>query len=146
MQPPRRPALLAAFCFALLLPPASAARPSPASGEEVYELPKMEVKDTAVCSFGIGVVATWDRATQKVTHLYVSGVSPGSAAEELGLARGDEILSINGRKVSELKGSFKHGSDFFNLLVNQPPGREIKLEVAVRTVKPVTLTALPYLP
>lgn len=125
-------------CLALGL---TAAEAEPAPTGERYELPKMEVRDSAVCSFGIGVVATWDRATQTVTHLYVESVSSGSAAETFGLVRGDEILTINGRKITTMKGGLKRGGDLFELLVNQPPGKEITLEAAVRAVKRVKLNA-----
>ena len=125
-------------CLALRL---AAAEPAPAANEERYELPKMEVRDAAVCSFGIGIVATWDKATQTVTHLYVDSVSSGSAAETFGLVRGDEILTINGRKITTMKGGLKRGSDLFELLVNQPPGKEISIEVLVRAVKRVKLSA-----
>jgi C-terminal processing protease CtpA/Prc len=143
MNPPRPfPALAGAVALLFLLPRGDAADPVPSTTLEPYELPKVEVKSAAICSFGIGVIADWNRNTQTVTHLYVESITPGSAAETLGLARGDEILSINGRKITAMKGGFKHGSDLFNLLVDQPPGREVKLEVAVRTVKRVTLSAL----
>jgi C-terminal processing protease CtpA/Prc len=128
-------------CVALCLP--AVETESPATGDR-YELPKMEVRDAAVCSFGIGIVATWDRATQTVTHLYVDSVSSGSAAETFGLVRGDEILTINGRKITTMKGGLKRGSDLFELLVNQPPGKEINIEVLVRAVKRVKLNATPF--
>ena len=47
--------------------------------------------------------------------------------------RGDEIISINNRKITDLKGGMKPGSDLSDLLVNQLNGRVIYLEVAVRT-------------
>jgi C-terminal processing protease CtpA/Prc len=109
--------------------------------EETYALPKFEVKTQLVCSFGIGIVASWDAKNQAIGRIFISEVSSDSTAERIGLRRGDEILSINGKKVSELKGGNKPGSDLYALLVNRPPGEEINIEVSVRAVKKVTLPA-----
>jgi len=111
--------------------------------EATITLPKFEVKSNAVCSYGIGIVATWNKTTQSIDHVYIEEVSPDSTAAGLGLVRGDEILTINGRKVTAMKGGMKRGSDLFELLVNQPMGRTIVLEVAVRAVKRFELPAGP---
>lgn len=111
---------------------------------EAYELPKIEVKASMVCSYGIGITVNLDKTTQAITHLYVNDVAEGSDAATAGLVRGDEILSINGKKVADLKGGAKAGSDLFALLVNQRPGTRIDLEVAVRTVRKLVLSATPY--
>ena len=116
----------------------------PVAKGDVYELPKMEVKSSMVCSFGIGVTVALNRTTLAITHVYVDHVAAGSDAESLGLVRGDEILVIDGRKVTNLKGGAKAGSDLFALLVNRPPGTKINLEVAVRAVRRVTLSATSY--
>ena len=111
--------------------------------DAIITLPKFEVKSNAVCSYGIGIVATWNKTTQSIDHVYIEEVSPDSTAAGLGLVRGDEILTINGRKVTAMKGGMKRGSDLFELLVNQPMGRTIVLEVAVRAVKRFELPAGP---
>lgn len=104
-------------------------------------LPPLEVKDNALCSFGISVQAVGNPKTKSITRLFITDVWEKSEAEKLGLKAGDEILTINGVKVSEMKGGMQRGSDLFELLVNRGHGSRIKLEVEVRVVKRVTLTA-----
>ena len=109
------------------------AEPAPTTPDEVTPLPKLVVQGNAVCSYGIGVIAKWNNQTQQLTSVTIDDVSPSSAAEKNGLKRGDEIISINSRKITDLKGGMKPGSDLSDLLVNQLNGRVIYLEVAVRT-------------
>jgi S1-C subfamily serine protease len=138
---------LLGFAALLLLaglgPALRAAEPAAVIAEETITLPKFQVQGNAICSFGIGIIATWDKKNQSIGHVYVDDVSPGSEAEKIGLKRGDEILSLNGKKITDMKGGMRRGSDLFELLVNQPIGRTIDVEVAVRVVKKVVLTATP---
>lgn len=139
---PRR--LLTGLLLLVFLPgwsgatePAAEASPE----DPTYILPKLEVKTNLVCSFGIGIIAMWNRQTERITRVFINEVNEGSTADRLGLRRGDEILSINGKKIAEMKGGNKPGSDLFALLVDRPAGEEIDVEVAVRVVKRVTLPA-----
>jgi C-terminal processing protease CtpA/Prc len=112
-----------------------------AAEPETEVLPAMEVKAQLVCSFGFGVIATWDAKTQHVGRIFITEVISGSTAERLGLKRGDEIISLNGKKVPDLKGGNKPGSDLFALLVNRPAGESLEIEVTVRAIRKVTLPA-----
>jgi S1-C subfamily serine protease len=136
----RPAACLLLACPGLLL---SAAAPAPAPVEDKITLPTFKVQGNAICSFGFGLVATWNEKTQSIGHVYVDDVGPGSLAEQAGMKRGDEILSLNGKKIPEMKGGMKRGSDLFELLVNQPVGKTIDVEVAVHVVKKVVLAATP---
>jgi hypothetical protein len=145
---PSRPARSLAALLLGLAVLAGPARPATTAAktpepEESIDLPKMQVKGAPICSFGIGIVGTRDRATRKVRRLYIADVIPDTPAARLGLKVNDEILSINGVKVTELDGSMKLGSPLFNLLVNQAAGQVITLEVVTRTVTTAVLTATP---
>lgn len=120
---------------------ASATPDASASDAPPSLLPTLEVKDRALCSFGISVQAFGSLKTRQISRLFVTDVWENSEAEKLGIKPGDEILTINGVKVSEMKGGMQPGSDLFELLVNRGRGARIKLEVEVRVVKRVTLTA-----
>lgn len=71
--------------------------------EESVQLPKLMVKGTPVCSFGIGVICTRDPVTRKIRRVFISEVLAGFLADENGLKEGDEILMINGQKSPALK-------------------------------------------
>lgn len=137
-----RPSLALSLVLACLGTALPAAEPV-ANPAEIITLPKFEVKGKIICSYGIGVVAVTSKKTGNITRLYVDEVQPGSPAARLGLQRGDEILSLNGIRIADLKGGTKPGSDLFDLLVNQPVGRMIDVEVTIRVVKKIVLTATP---
>ena len=121
----------------------SAAEPAPAKPEDSINLPKYQVKGEAVCAFGFGVGGTREPETHKIKRLFITAVTIGSEAERAGLQIGDEILSINGKKVDGMDGTREASSELFELLVNKTPGQTIALEVSVRAVKKINLTALP---
>ncbi len=130
--------------LALLVAPwLSAAEPAPGKPEDLIVLPKYQVKGEAVCPFGIGVGGTREADTHRIKRLIITDVTIGSEAERLGLQPGDEILSLNGKKVAGMDGTKQAGSELFELLVNQAPGQTLALEVIVHRVKNLNLTALP---
>ncbi|MEO6995935.1 MAG: PDZ domain-containing protein [Lacunisphaera sp.] len=115
-------------------------KPRPTTTESI-DRPKMTVKGTPVCSFGIGVVCTRDPATRKIRRIFISEVIPGSLASEDGLKQVDEILAINGRTVAGVEGDIKPGAWPFDQLADREAGETIDVEVAVRVIKKLTLLA-----
>jgi C-terminal processing protease CtpA/Prc len=103
----------------------------------------MVVQGNAICSFGISLKCLGDVATKKITRILISSVVEGSRAESLGLRAGDEILTVNGLKIAELKGGMSQGGDIMQLFVNRRKGDPLDLKVAVRVVKDMTLFANP---
>ncbi len=99
-----------------------------------------------MCNFGIGVAGTREAETHLIKRLFIIDVTADSEAGRLGLQPGDEILSINGKKVAGMDGTKKAGAELFELLVNQAPGKTIQLEVVVHSVKSLTLTARTPIP
>lgn len=132
---------LALACASWLAAAESGAGAAPPAESEAVAMPALVVKDNALCSFGIGVQAIGNLETKEISRLLITDVWEGSEAEKLGLKAGDEILSINGIKVSALKGGTKRGGDLFELLINRPRGARLKIEVLVHTVKRMTLVA-----
>lgn len=139
------PAGRAALCgLALWLAPRlAAAEPAPVKPDDLIALPKYQVKGEAVCPFGIGVGGLREPDTHRIKRLFITEVTVGSEAERLGLQAGDEILSLNGKKVAGMDGTKQAGSELFELLVNQAAGQTLALEVIVHSVKNLNLTALP---
>ena len=60
----------------------------------------------------------------------VNAVQPESLGEELGLAVGTELLSVNGRPLEDfLDWEFLTAEDAFTLHVRQPDGEEIEFDI-----------------
>ena len=142
---PMKSSLRLPLAFLLLLPclcpVLPAAEPAQDTTNERITLPTFEVKGRAICCYGFGIFAVWNKKTQKIDRVYIDDIIPGSKAEKIGLKYGDEILSLNGIKIADMKGGTSRGSDLFELLVDQPVGRMIDIEIAVRVVKKYVLTA-----
>lgn len=141
MNPILRVAALVLFtCFGTVARPAEPAVPA---NEDVVHLPDFEVTTRAYCNFGFGIVVVANSETGEISRIIIDGVLPDSGAERIGLRKGDEILSVNGMNVANMKGGMKGGSDLFGMLINRPYGERIDVEVAVRVVKRVMLIAGP---
>jgi len=137
--------VLLLFSATSALPAEPAGSAAPSAEEDVVRLPEIAVTTTAHCNFGFGIVIFGDVKAGMISRILIDEVIPGSDAARFGLQKGDEILSVNGTRVSEMKGGMKGGSDLFRLLINRPPGERIDVEVAVRVVKRVALIAGPSL-
>jgi putative radical SAM enzyme (TIGR03279 family) len=60
----------------------------------------------------------------------VSAVQPGSIAEEMGLAAGAELISVNGRELEDfLDWEFLTAEEQFLLHVRQPDGSEVEFDI-----------------
>lgn len=111
--------------------PASAADAAPGPGEAVEVLPPIKVKGEVECSFGFAVTMFRNPKTRKVDRLFVGKMSRSSPAAKLGLKPGDEILSLNGKKVRGMDGEAKQGAELFTLLCNRTPGDTVEFEVVL---------------
>ena len=117
--------------------------PVPPQADEQLAMPKMVVQGNAICSFGISLKCLGDVSTKKITRILISKVVEGSRAESMGLRAGDEILKVNGLKITELRGGMSPDGDIMQLFVNRKKGDAIDLKIAVRVVKDLTLFATP---
>ena len=92
--------------------------------------------------FGLSIKARKDGLTARITEMTVLEVIPNSDADKQGLGPLTQILSIDGRSVSEFTASFAKGSDLNAKFIDRKKGDEITLEVLIlgaRKPKRVTL-------
>ncbi len=74
----------------------------------------------------------------------VTGVDPGSIAEELGLVAGTNLVSVNGRELEDfLDWEFHTAEDQFLLHVRQPDGEEIEFDIERPAAIPLGLSLEP---
>ena len=145
---PRPPKKRVQFLLLLLLCTApgiakEATSPLPGPGDTVEVLPDMKVKGTVECSFGFGVTMFRQSGTMKVLRLFVAKMSKDSPAAQRGLKSGDEILSLDGKKVRGMDSEARQGGELFTLLCNRPAGDTIAVEVVMHDqVQRLTLTAV----
>ena len=140
----RFPAVFLCSLTLLALSGLHAAQPAEtAKPDELVELPKMTVKGEPVSSYGMGVAGQREPGTKKIKRLIIYAVTQGSEAEKQGLKSGDEILSINGQKIAGMDGTMMPGYQLFDLLVDQPSGQTLSIEVSVHTTRNLTLQAIP---
>ena len=73
----------------------------------------------------------WKKAENEVTmeHKIIS-VQPGSIAEELEIAPGDVLLSVNGKEISDIFDyQYSCNEEYLTVLVRKPDGEEWELEI-----------------
>ena len=74
----------------------------------------------------------------------VTGVQPGSIAEEIGLRAGTELLTVNGLVLEDfLDWEFHTAEEQFVLQVRQPDGEEIEFEIERPLEEPLGVTLEP---
>lgn len=74
----------------------------------------------------------------------VASVIPGSIADEIGLAPGSELVSVNGRDLEDfLDWEFHTADEQFTVLVRQPSGEELEVEIERDLDDPLGLTLEP---
>jgi predicted metalloprotease with PDZ domain len=129
------------LCLSLLLLTVRAETPPPAAEKPVLLTP-YAVKDDPVNSYAFDVRILADKATRKISHLIITRVPVGSDAEREGLEVGDEIIQINGTKVTEMEARVDPDSLLGRAMVNRSPGTELDLEVIVHRQRSVTLRAI----
>lgn len=146
--PPQLPASLRWAVLAIVLPLAGprlrADGPAGAPAAKATVLPPLSVHDEAICSFGFSFTCFGDPQTRRIRRLMITDVQQGSRADTLGLMRGDEILEVDGIRVTDLKGGLGRDGDLMRLFVNREYGATIRLLVAIHgSLYRITLPARP---
>jgi C-terminal processing protease CtpA/Prc len=105
-----------------------------ASDEKKPDTPptKMEafvVREQSNTSFGFGVDVLKNTQSGKIFALSVRSVKPDSEAEQKGMRPRTRILSIDGRDVEEIDGTFEGGSELFKKFVGRKRGDKVVLEI-----------------
>jgi len=104
-------------------------------------LPPFEVNDVPQLSFGFSIRVMRNQATMHALGMYVERVGTGTDAERKGLKASSEILSINGKLVSEYEATFNPGSELARIFIGRKEGASVTLQVMPLTKrKPQTLT------
>jgi S1-C subfamily serine protease len=129
----------------LILAPILSTQPAGPAGipdPKLSVLPPLKVSDEAICRFGFSFTCRGDLQTSKISRLLITDIQQGSRADRLGLVAGDEILAVDGIKVTDLKGGLGRSGDLMRLFVNRKDGEKIKLGLWIRgSTYVVTLTA-----
>ena len=100
-----------------------------ANEEPVVTLERMFVFTDTKLSFCIGLKVFKNQDTKKVVSLFVDRVLKDSDADATGLKPGDEIVSIDGREVTEFEASFMKGTDLNKIFVGRKEGDVVTLGV-----------------
>jgi C-terminal processing protease CtpA/Prc len=87
------------------------------------------VREQILMAFGFGVDVLKNNQSGKIFALSVRSVKPDSEAEEKGMRPRTRILSIDGRDVEEIDGTFEGGSELFKKFVGRKRGDKVVLEI-----------------
>jgi len=80
-------------------------------------------------SFGFSLRLVREETGNRILAMYIDRVQEESDAQRKGLEAGSQVLSIDGRAVSEYEGTFRIGSELHRILIGRPEGARVTLEV-----------------
>jgi S1-C subfamily serine protease len=112
----------------------SAPQSDPELGQTIVLSP-VNVSTRPIGCFGLSVRARQDGLLARVAEMTVLAVIPHSDADKQGLGPLTQILSIDGKDVSNFTASFDKGSDLNAKLIDRKKGDKITLEVLVLGAK-----------
>ncbi len=138
-----KPGLFVAL-FALSLGAAFAtdAKP-PAVDGKVVKLDPFKVRDDPLNSFGFDLRIYYDKKTHKVARIFFGPVQENSSAAELDVQPGDELVTINGRPVSEFPAGVEIGTELGRIFLARKPGDSVDLGIIRRRPDKITVTVRP---
>jgi PDZ domain len=99
----------------------------------VVGMEPVHVKDTPLTSFPISLEIVPDYATDRIVRILVNEVPEGSITERAGVKVGDEIIAINGRKITDFKVGVGKDSEIGRIFLNREPGDMVDLELMAHT-------------
>jgi len=127
--------------LALCLVPASAVEPKPpAASEKIVKLDPFKVRDDPLNSFGFDLRIYYDKKNHKVSRIFFGPIHESSSAAELDVQPGDELVSINGRPVSEFPSGVEMGTELGKLFLDRQPGDALDLGIIRHRPGKVTVT------
>lgn len=125
------------------LPPLERVQPAPAVPGGAVALEPFKIRENPVTGFPISLEFRPNPANGHVDHILVTDVPAGSATERAGVAVGDEVVAIDGRKAQDFLPGVTKNSELGRIFLNREGGDEVQLDVlpAKSTqVRKVTLT------
>lgn len=100
-----------------------------------------KVKTDPLINFGVSLRVVFNDSSTRIARVFISEVRENSDAERQRVHVGDEVMKINGRAVDTMEARLDRDSDIGKLLLNQPTGTELKLEIITRTTRQIRLKA-----
>lgn len=113
----------------------------PAAGDKVVKLDPFKVRDDPFNSFGFDLRIYYDKKTNRVARIFVGNIQENSAAAELDLQPGDELVTINGRAVAGFSAGVTQGTELGKLFLDRKPGDTLDLGIIRHRPGQITVTA-----
>lgn len=134
---------LGLLLVALVLSPGAAfatdAKPPVVDGK-VVKLDPFKVRDSPLNSFGFDLRIYYDKKTNKVARIFFGPIQENSSAAELDVQPGDELVTINGRPVSEFPAGVEMGTELGKLFLTRQPGDSLDLGIIRHRPGKITVT------